>query len=126
MLIGEVSMEYGERLKKLRNERGISQQEFADRLKINRSTYARYELGKTQPDFETLQKIADYYSVTIDFILGRSDNTNTQTNDEKEMKEFFSNPKLNLFFKEMKESPEEQLEELREIWEVIKKRKKEK
>ncbi|GLY12678.1 helix-turn-helix domain-containing protein [Pseudobacillus badius] len=117
-------MEYGERLKKLRNEKGISQQEFADRLKINRSTYARYELGKTQPDFETLQKIADYYSVTIDFILGRSDNTNTQTNDEKEMKEFFSNPELNLFFKEMKESPEEQLEELREIWEVIKKRNK--
>lgn len=124
MIIGEVSMEYGERLKKLRNEKGISQQEFADRLKINRSTYARYELGKTQPDFETLQKIADYYSVTIDFILGRSDNTNTQTNDEKEMKEFFSNPELNLFFKEMKESPEEQLEELREIWEVIKKRNK--
>ena len=44
------------------------------------------------------------------------------SNDDKEMIEFFSNPKLNLFFKEMADSPEEQIEELREFWEIIKKR----
>lgn len=65
-------MNYGERLRQLRLEKGLSQQELANRLKINRSTYARYELGKTQPDFETVSRIADFFAVSTDYILGRS------------------------------------------------------
>jgi len=66
-------MHYGERLKALRSTMGLSQQELAHELNINRSTYARYELKQTQPDFETLQKIADFFNVTVDYLLGRSD-----------------------------------------------------
>jgi|GEM_PF-345678 len=65
-------MKYGEILKKLRTERGLSQKELTDRLTINRSTYARYETSSTQPDFETLSKLADFYNVTVDYLLGRT------------------------------------------------------
>lgn len=66
-------MDYGQRLKKLREETGLSQKELTDRLMINRSTYARYETSSTQPDFDTLNKLANYFNVTIDYILGRTD-----------------------------------------------------
>lgn len=67
-------MKYGDRLKELRNNKGLSQKELTDRLKLNRSTYARYETSTTQPDFETLKKLADFYDVSVDYILGRTDN----------------------------------------------------
>lgn len=64
-------MEYGDRLRKLREELGLSQKELTDRLNINRSTYARYETSSTQPDFDTLNKLADFFGVSTDYILGR-------------------------------------------------------
>ncbi|WP_338749864.1 helix-turn-helix transcriptional regulator [Bacillus sp. FJAT-52991] len=115
---------FPKRLKSLRLSKKLTQQNMADLLGITRQGYGKYESAQSEPDNETLQKIADYFDVTTDYLLGRSDNPTTQTDDEKEMLEFFANPELNLFFKEMKESPEEQLEELREIWEIIKKRNK--
>lgn len=69
-------MNYGERLKRLREDRKLSQQQLADRLNINRSTYARYELGQTQPDYETLQRLADFYEVSVDYLFGRENNNN--------------------------------------------------
>lgn len=72
-------MEYGDVLKKLRNSKNLSQQELADRLKINRSTYARYETSTTQPDYETLKKLAQFHDVTVDYILGVSDKNQSRS-----------------------------------------------
>ncbi|ATW83097.1 helix-turn-helix transcriptional regulator [Weizmannia coagulans] len=69
-------MGYGDRLKRLRDKRNLSQQQLADALNINRSTYARYELGQTQPDFETLEKIASFFDVSIDYLIKGEDTTN--------------------------------------------------
>ena len=66
-------MTYGDRLKKLREKTGLSQKEMTSRLNINRSTYARYELSQTQPDYDTLKLLANYFDVTIDYIIGRSE-----------------------------------------------------
>src|SRR5690606_2303448 len=51
---------------------------------INRSTYARYELNKTQPDYETLQKLAEFYNVSIDYILTGVDTKLTEK-DERDI-----------------------------------------
>ena len=65
-----------ERLKKLRKERHISQQEVAHCLGITVSAYGNYELGQRNPSYEILCKMADYFNVTVDYLLGH-DNSPT-------------------------------------------------
>lgn len=64
-------MTFGERLKLLRTRKKLSQQALSDRLGLNRSTYARYETNDNQPDYDTLQTLADFFEVTVDYLLGR-------------------------------------------------------
>lgn len=61
------------RLKSLRISNNRTQKELAIDLGLTRGTYTHYELGKRQPDYETLSKIAEYYDVSIDYLLGRTD-----------------------------------------------------
>lgn len=63
---------FSHRLKTLRKTKGLTQKEIANRLGIARTTYAGYEQGEREPDYETLIKIADYFNVPVDYILGRS------------------------------------------------------
>lgn len=58
----------------LRKENKKNQQDIADMLNVARSTYNAYELGKNEPNIETLVKLADYYNVSLDFLIGRSFN----------------------------------------------------
>lgn len=62
-------------LKLLRTSKGITQNELATHLKISRSTIGMYESGSREPDFETLELIADYFNVDIDYLLGRTSKT---------------------------------------------------
>lgn len=62
-------------LKLLRNEKNLSQQELADALGISKSSINMYERGERQPNFETLETIADYFNVDIDYLLGRTSKT---------------------------------------------------
>lgn len=64
-----IQMKYGDRLRRLRESKKLSQQQIANILNIDRSTYARYELGKTQPDYDILQKLAKLYNVSIHYII---------------------------------------------------------
>lgn len=62
-------------LKSLRTSKGITQNELATQLKISRSTIGMYESGSREPDFETLELIADYFNVDIGYLLGRTSKT---------------------------------------------------
>lgn len=62
-------------LKSLRNEKGLTQGELAEKLNISRSTIGMYENGSREPDYETLEAIADYFNVDIDYLLGRTNKT---------------------------------------------------
>ncbi|MEO0562122.1 MAG: helix-turn-helix transcriptional regulator [Chloroflexota bacterium] len=61
-----------QRLKKLRNQQGISQYELADRLGTNQTQVMRWESGKVNPTGESITMIADYFDVTTDYLLGRT------------------------------------------------------
>lgn len=63
-----------EKLKELRKNLKIKQQDIADYLKISRQAYSHYENGQRQPTPETLQKLADYFGVSVDYLLGRDIN----------------------------------------------------
>ncbi len=62
------------RLKELRQKHNISQLKLAMDLSMNQNTISRYETGEREADYKTLIKIADYFDVSIDYILGRTDN----------------------------------------------------
>lgn len=62
-----------ERLLELRKERRLTQQEISKLLKMARTTYSGYENGSREPDNETLNKIADFLEVSVDYLLGRTD-----------------------------------------------------
>lgn len=64
------------RLKKLRKKRKISQLKLAMDLNMNQNTVSRYENLDRQADYETLVKIADYFEVSLDYLLGRTDKLN--------------------------------------------------
>ncbi len=64
------------RLKEIRKKKGISQLKLAMDLSMNQNTISRYETGERQADYETLIKIADYFNVSIDYLLERTDNPN--------------------------------------------------
>lgn len=60
------------RLKELRNEKSLFQKDVAAYLEIDRTTYAKYESGASEPPIETLIKLCNYYSVSLDYLVGRS------------------------------------------------------
>lgn len=59
------------RLRDLRAEKGLKQDEVAKKLGIGRTTYAMYEQGNREPDNKTLLEIANLFNVSIDYLLGR-------------------------------------------------------
>lgn len=66
-------MKLAERLKELRKERDLRQEQIAVAIDVGMSTYCRYEQGKREPNASVLWRMADYYDVTVDYLLGRSD-----------------------------------------------------
>ena len=65
------------RLRQLRKERGITQLKLAMDLNMNQNSISRYETGDHEADYETLIALADYFNVSIDYLLERTDNPDT-------------------------------------------------
>ena len=64
---------FSERLKTLRINKGDTQKSLADFLEITPNAYRKYEYGEREPDFETLRKLSDYFQVSTDYLLEKSD-----------------------------------------------------
>lgn len=65
-------MEFKDRLVQLRKSTKLYQADMAKKIGVARATYGAYEQGTRQPDFDTLKKIADYFGVSTDYLLGHS------------------------------------------------------
>ncbi len=59
------------KLKELRKQKGLSQEEAANALGISMRAYQNYEYGQREPNIEMINKLADFYGVTTDYLLGR-------------------------------------------------------
>lgn len=64
---------FSERLRQLRTARDLSQMEFSKQIGISKSSVNMYERGEREPGLETLEQIADYFNVDMDYLLGKSD-----------------------------------------------------
>lgn len=62
------------RLRQLRQQRGISQLKLAMDLNLNQNSISRYERGEREADYATLVKFANYFGVSIDYLLEQTDN----------------------------------------------------
>jgi transcriptional regulator with XRE-family HTH domain len=117
-------MNFASRLKSLREEKKLSQEELSQLINISRSTLSMYEINRRQPDPETLQKIADFFDVSVDYLLGRTDKRNIDTSNDvderlhKVMQEL--GPDVLLAFYDLPNMTDEEKENVITLLEVIK------
>lgn len=112
---GDKMKNFGDILRELRKKEKITQKELALTLKLSESTIGMYERNERQPDYNTLDSIANYFGVSTDFLLGRANN-NYKKNSSKDI---LGDPELELWFKDIKEASPEKREELQRFWEFI-------
>lgn len=117
-------MHVHERIRVLREKADISREEFAKKIGITYAALSKYETGKRAPDYEVLQKIADYFEVSTDYLLGRTENKNYGTPIDQEFEAWLNDPRASKLYKEFNESDEERREMLFAMWEIIKSQKK--
>ncbi len=65
---------FGAKIRSLRENLELSQQEVSEKIGCSSKVLSNYELGKREPDFETLIKLCDFFNVTADYLLDRTDN----------------------------------------------------
>ena len=128
-------MTIGEKMKKIRTEKGLSQKEVAKRLGVSQPSYAQYESGKRKPKFETIQKIAKALEVTFNELYGgpwveRQGNniflwSEENYNFSKDLKSSSLNDLTLAAHFDGDEFTEEELEDIRKYAEFVKSRRKE-
>ena len=67
-------MTIGDSFKRFRQERGLTQQQAAEALALQKQAWQRYESGKVIPSATVIINLADFFNVSTDYLLGRSDN----------------------------------------------------
>ena len=64
---------FAERLKQLRLQHGLTQKELAKVMGVSSSAVGMWEIGRNEPDYKTLKRLADFFKVSIDYLLGKTD-----------------------------------------------------
>ena len=72
-IINVVMEMFPSRLRALRKQRKLTAKEFGEKFNLAESTISGYETGARNPDIETLEKFADFFGVSVDYLLGRTD-----------------------------------------------------
>ncbi|KXS41415.1 MAG: helix-turn-helix domain-containing protein [Candidatus Frackibacter sp. T328-2] len=119
----------GERIKELRKEKGLLQRELAEELNITQQTISLYESEKRYPDAKSLNKMAKYFDVSIDYLLGntderqKADHIKQALSDDPELLEFWDEMNeredLRMYFKKCSELSPETIKKLIHISKVF-------
>lgn len=108
---------FGSRLRELRSNKKLTQKELGSILSISESAVGMYERGEREPSFDLTRKISNYFEVSVDYLLGRTDDPSSTKND---LPDELKDPEANIFFKDYLSAPKEKQEELKRFWEYIK------
>ncbi|MCY8857466.1 helix-turn-helix domain-containing protein [Bacillus atrophaeus] len=112
-------MNFGDRLKKLREKTGWTQTFVAEKIGVKNNTLSSYESAKRQPDYETTKKLADLYKVSTDYIL----TGNVPSNPGND---FLKDPDLQIAFKDASDFSEEARKQAIDFIKYLKEKEKEK
>lgn len=75
-------MDYSQKIKELRLERGWSQQDVADRVGLNKMTISQYENGNRKPSLDAIEKLAEVFHVDMNYLLGFTDKIERPAGDQ--------------------------------------------
>lgn len=81
--VGEIMETLSDRLKYLRKEKGLTLEQMANDLGTTKVTLSRYENGIREPKGETLNNLANYFNVSIDYLFARTNDKNALSNEDK-------------------------------------------
>lgn len=122
-------MSFKDRLKKLRQEKELTQDDFAKELNMSRSAIASYESGRNEPPYEVLRRIADFFNVTTDYLLGKTHSRNVTdeitdaVKDDPELLEFWDDLReredLQILFKQTKKLDKKGIQQIIRIIKAI-------
>lgn len=114
-------MEFGDRIKELREENKLTQQQLADSINISKSSISMYENNNRVPELETFEALADFFNVDMDYLKGKSDirRKNPYTSLGKSLLDA-DDPELLDMIKDIKNMNPEQREKIKPIIKLIK------
>ena len=114
-------MGFAERLRLLRKQKDLSQQQLADKLGVSNSTISMYERGEREPDFEMLELIGDFFNVDTNYLLGKETGSTYYLDPEvAEMaQELFERPELRVLFDASRKASKEDIEQVAAILEKL-------
>lgn len=108
-------MEFKERLALLRKEKHLNQEEFAKKLGYTRTAISAWEVGRNEPSNADTIKIADFFNVSVDYLLGKSDVRKPETQNE----DLLDLAKVGFTRENYKPPSDKQKEQIRTILETI-------
>jgi len=108
----------GTQIKKLRNEKGLTQERLAKKIGLSRGSLSMIEINKREPDNKTLQKLADFFDVSVDYLLGRT-NERLTADKIKEAAVTYQAPIIDCSDDTMNNLPEEAKRSIEEFKEYI-------
>ena len=95
---------FGERLKSLRKEKGLSIRDIASETGISRSSIEAYEKGKRKPKFEAVEALANFFNVQTDYLLGTNEEQ-MKKERKNEMKKGLTDEQVEMEIKRLENSP---------------------
>lgn len=122
---------FSERLNYLIREKGVQKKDLAEYLGIKYRNLRFYETGERKPDFDGLLKLAEFFGVSIDYLVGRNEfEVNAQSPQkeksiDEQLRDVISDPYEMAMFHDFHSASEEDKRMLLEIWKSIKNRSKE-
>lgn len=96
---------FGQRFKQLRQEKNLVQEKLAEKFFLNKSSISRYERDKQVPELEQLQKFAEFFDVSVDYLLG---NTDIRKIEPSKRQDYHSSELIDLLPEEYRELFQEQ------------------
>lgn len=116
-------MNTGDRIKKLRKQYKLTQKQLADKVHVSSQVISNWERSYSTPDSDDIKSLALALDCSVDYLLGNDNasNNNSPQRNEPDFESWLNDPKIDKFYKEFKESPEERKEALLAVWEILKK-----